>query len=316
MRRTRLVGDTVQVGRFFSLDLIRTLRIPDDGQTYPLPPGLGSFPIRRVSDYARKVPAAWRESGGFFFPMYQREALWLAFYDSARWHPVAVKIGIGGVDAITGRKFSERLHRRPQDYVVAPEQPWLDGIKSGKGTIRQFVAARLGEGLTVEAQITGAEETGGIQLTVVEPRKGIFPERDPRRTGRFRGLCMMVSESLASPMGLGAGGMMKQSIYPDRHGLDTWDPSTATTFHVHIADSRTWKSITAEEPPATPISAKAYTDFGFPWFDLYDEHRGDLAASKPLAGVKSIGQLEGGESRIASDPSLAIPPKQVVSLMS
>ena len=27
----------------------RTLRIPDDGKTYPLPPGLGAFPVRRLA---------------------------------------------------------------------------------------------------------------------------------------------------------------------------------------------------------------------------------------------------------------------------
>lgn len=31
--------------------LIRTLRIPDNGETYPLPPGLGAFPVRHVADY-------------------------------------------------------------------------------------------------------------------------------------------------------------------------------------------------------------------------------------------------------------------------
>ena len=316
MRRTSLVDDTIHVGRFFRLGLIRTLRIPDDGNTYPLPPGLDTFPIRRVSDYDGKVPAAWRERGGFFFPMYQREALWLAFYDSAWWHPVAVKVGIGGVDAITGRKFTGKLHRRPQDYVVAPEQPWLDGIKSGKGTIRQFVAARLGEGLTVEAQITGAEETGGIQVTVVEPKEGIFPEREPMATRRYGGMGTLCLESPVASMGLGAGGRMKQSIYPDEHGLDTWDQSTATTFYVHIADSHTWQSITGEKPPATPVSAELYTRYGFPWFDLYDEHLGDLTPSKKLAGVKSIGELEGRDSLIANDPSLAIPPEQVVKLIT
>jgi hypothetical protein len=34
----------------------RTLRIPDDGREYPLPAGLGRFPLRHVDDYARTVP--------------------------------------------------------------------------------------------------------------------------------------------------------------------------------------------------------------------------------------------------------------------
>ena len=29
----------------------RTLRIPDDGRDYPLPPGLGNFPLRHVDDF-------------------------------------------------------------------------------------------------------------------------------------------------------------------------------------------------------------------------------------------------------------------------
>ena len=44
----------------------RTLRIPDDNRSYPLPPGLGSFPMKHVDDYADGAPEAWRERGGVF----------------------------------------------------------------------------------------------------------------------------------------------------------------------------------------------------------------------------------------------------------
>jgi len=43
----------------FSIDFQRTLRIPDDGENYPLPPGLGRFPLRHVDDFAENVPAGW-----------------------------------------------------------------------------------------------------------------------------------------------------------------------------------------------------------------------------------------------------------------
>ncbi len=33
----------------FAVSFQRTLRIPDDGKTYPLPPDLGVFPVRRVA---------------------------------------------------------------------------------------------------------------------------------------------------------------------------------------------------------------------------------------------------------------------------
>ena len=44
--------DTIGIGPHFAVNFQRTLRIPDDGGTYPLPPGLGDFPVFRVEDYA------------------------------------------------------------------------------------------------------------------------------------------------------------------------------------------------------------------------------------------------------------------------
>jgi len=41
----------------------------------------------------------------------------------------------------------------------------LDGINAGQGFIRQFVAIPLGSGVTVEAQLTGKEEQGGIEVS-------------------------------------------------------------------------------------------------------------------------------------------------------
>ena len=38
-------NNTIQIGPHFSVEFQRTLRIPDDGGTYPLPTGFGGFPI-------------------------------------------------------------------------------------------------------------------------------------------------------------------------------------------------------------------------------------------------------------------------------
>src|SRR6185503_10118736 len=91
-----------------------------------------------------------------------REAMWLSFASSSE--PAALQVGAGKVCAVSGRPWSERLSRDPQNYVALPRQPWLDGINSGSGTVRQFVAVPLGLGATVEGQITGEETTGGVQL--------------------------------------------------------------------------------------------------------------------------------------------------------
>jgi hypothetical protein len=93
-------------------------------------------------------------------------------------------------------------------------------------------------------------------------------------------------------MGLGAGGRMRQQIYPDCYGIDTWDTGSVSTVHVRIANSMMWREITGEEPPSTPVSARTYTEYGLPWFELYDEDRGDVAPSAELAGVKSIKDID------------------------
>ncbi|MFJ9367446.1 hypothetical protein ACIRRA_23900 [Nocardia sp. NPDC101769] len=156
----RLDGSTVVLPGGVGVRFIRTLRLPEQG-THPLPPGLGEFPVRRVADYADSVPAEWSRRGGVMMPMYLREAMWLSF--SAK-EPAALQIGVGKVCAVSGKPWSERLARDPQNYVVLPKQPWLDGINSGTGTIRQFIAVPLGLGATVEGQVTGEETHGGIQL--------------------------------------------------------------------------------------------------------------------------------------------------------
>ena len=77
-------------------------------------------------------------------------------------------------------------------------------------------------------------------------------------------------------MGLAAGGRMRQEIYPDPHGLDTWDQASYGRVFVHIVNSQLWREITGEPCPPTPVDARAYTDAGLPWFELYDDQLGDI----------------------------------------
>lgn len=154
-----------------SISFLRTLRIPDDGKTYSLPPGLGLFPLRHVDDYPKTVPKEWLEHGGVMLPMYQSEAMWLGFdscyldgHDTS--YPFAVKIAAGKIDAVSGKTWANGIHKTPQDYVVVPEQPWLDGFCVEKGHIRQFVAMPLGAGYSAEEQVMGKAEHGGLQIAV------------------------------------------------------------------------------------------------------------------------------------------------------
>jgi hypothetical protein len=303
----RIVQDEIRVGRYAGVSFQRTLRIPDDGRTYPLPPGGGRFPVRRVRDFAARLPAQWRERGGVFIPMYQREALWLAF-EGLWWHPAALQVGMGGINAVSGGPWDDGLSADPQNYLVVPDQPWLDGINIGGAAIRQFVAIRLGEGYTVEEQLTGRATTGGIQIRVFEGKPGRFPATPPRRASMPHDGAPMAG---LGSMGLGAGGRMRQKIYPDPHGLDTWDPTAAGTVEVHVLNSQQFRAVTGEAMPPTPISAKTYSDHGFPWFELYDEERGALPGSERLARVRTVDDLDARAGRPASEEPITIAPEQV-----
>ncbi|CAM5305857.1 Integral membrane protein OS=Streptomyces fumanus OX=67302 GN=GCM10018772_25810 PE=4 SV=1 [Streptomyces fumanus] len=204
--------------------------------------------------------------------------------------------------AVSGRPWSDRLARDPQNYVVLPRQPWLDGINSGKGTVRQFVAVPLGLGATVEGQVTGEETWGGVQLQTF-PLTGAalarWRERRRRTGSRYRGggPALPAGTAAAAPrgpaMGLGAGGTMRQEVYRDDRPATDWAERPAGRVFVHLVTPPDWRRITGEEPPPSPVDRAAYTRAGLPWFDYYDD-AADLAPAGP-EGVAPVGDWLGDE---------------------
>lgn len=309
-----------------AMDFQRTLRIPDDDKTYPLPPGLGRFPLCHVDDFADKVPPAWLEHGGVMMPMFQSEALWLLFqpsYDPERQasYPCAIKVATGKIDAVTGKDWSNGLHRGPQDYMVAPRQPWLDGYCVEKGVIRQFVAMPLGAGYSAEEQITGKAEHGGIQVVVYPMKREVFERRFPKHTARLLGerRCRAATAVSAfacelADMGLAPGGRMKQEIYDDPFDFAEWDTANSSRCFVHIANSLSWRAITGQAPPTIPPTAKQYSQAGLPWFEYYDETAKAVEGSGILGKLKSVfgmGKDKGEKPLPENEPCQ---PKQTVVL--
>lgn len=308
--------DMLRIGPRFALAFYRTLRIPDDGRTYPLPPGLGRISIFDVKDYSAQVPTGWLVGRSAFITMYQREALWLGFR-AAAWKPNAVKISVGGVNVISGKIDHDDKLNVPQDYIVSPEQIWLDGINAGHGTIRQFVAMPLGLGYTIESSITGNEEFGGVKITVFEPKPGIFPDKPPKETVIEPGTFSRTKQvaPVRQQMGFGAGGIMKQKIYPDSHGITVWDQDNSGQVTIHILNTTQFRDITGLGPPPSPIDAKTYTEHGLPWFSLYDETRGDVVPPENFKHVKTIGMRDEELGRdTSSGQSVDVDEKQIQKL--
>ena len=308
MRNDRLIFSfpDVHPSATLAIEFQRTLRIPDNETVHRLPPAHGPFPLRHVDDGTDKVPAAWTSRGGVMLPMYQSEAMWIRLepgLDERRGvpYPFAIAIAAGKINAVTGQQWTNQIHAEPQDYVVAPKQPWLDGFCVTQGTIRQFVAMPLGRGYTAEEQITGEAEYGGVQIQVFPMRADRFEARFRIREYAERGArirhVLTEEMALAAPMasrsismGLGAGGRMKQEIYDDPYKFDEWNLDARARCFVHIANSEMWRECTGEPPPTTPPTAAQYTRAGLPWFDYYDESPA-LEGSPILRGLKSIFQM-------------------------
>ena len=273
-----------------AIDFQRTLRIPDDGLDYPLPPGMGSFPLRHLDDYARRVPPTWLRRGGVLMPMHQAEAMWINF--DCGGYPFAVKIATGKTCALTGECWMNHLNTDPQDYAVLPEQPWLDGFCVAKGIVRQFVAMPLGKGYTVEEQLTGEGEHGGLQL-IVYPMKAERYEEMIRShvVGAPLDDGVAYSPIESESMGLAPGGRMRQEIYDDDYGLDVWDQRHASRCFVTIANSVQWMALTCGRPPTEPPTASAYEEAGLPWYDYFGGDLTAISATDKLRGIASVAEI-------------------------
>lgn len=294
-----------------TIDFQRTLRIPDDERTYPLPPALGPFPLKHVDDHADRVPESWKRHGGVMFPMYQSEAMWLRF-DAPDDYACAVKIAAGKINAVSGDPWADGLSKSPQNYLQVPEQPWLDGFCVENGLIRQFVAMPFGAGYSAEEQLTGAAEFGGLQIEVF-PLKAEFYR--PQQYPTMAGACVqdVMFCSAGSGMVLAPGGLMKQQIYKDEHPLSHYDLDHGSRCFVHLCNSMVWREVTGQNPPTVPPTAKEYERAGLPWFDYYSETPAVEGAAK-LAGLKSVAAMGKSKGDVPLPGNEPVDLKQVVTI--
>ncbi len=300
------------------IDFQRTLRIPDDDREYPLPPGLGRFPLRHVDDFGRSLPAKWLEHGGVMLPMYQAEALWVNFYSWRQSYPFAVRIATGKINAVTGESWAEGLNRDPQDYLVVPGQPWLDGYCLKKGIIRQFVAMALGEGYSAEEQLTGAAEHGGLQIIAYPMKREVYQRRFAhlrrlKQFARFELHYAAPAMAAKAEMGLAPGGRMRQEVYEDPYDLADWDLRHRSRCFVHIANSLTWHAITGEQSPTKPPTAQDYSKAGLPWFDYYGGDLKALEGAVKLKDLKSVAEVSQQKGQPLPDNE-AVEPGRVIML--
>jgi hypothetical protein len=207
----------------------RTIRVPENRVTYDLPPDMGCIPLHNVAEFASRIPTEVNARGGIFFPLYQREAVWLSF---KAMNLFSIKVFAGGINAISRLPWNQKEETKIQDYVVVPPQMWLDGVVSEQGLIKQFVAMPVRSGYGIEQQITGEETLGGLQLMITPafpqnfgcwPRQALsapYEGREFERENKYNLMPPIGSSKrynmLESPKGVGLRrGSIIFNCYPD-----------------------------------------------------------------------------------------------------
>jgi hypothetical protein len=241
----------------------RTLRLPDDSRRYPVPPGLGRFPLERVENHEGSVPEEWR-GDGVFFPMYQSEALWVIFVG---WYPFAIKVTVGGLNAVTGRRQHDERLWRPRDYVVFPRKPWMEWFCVGNGRARQFVAMPLGGDRRSAGNEEGGNPAGDIRITAHPMRAECYQEYKRRRSA-------LLSEgdgvqSIWSGSSFGKGLFPRGAEHGNDFGYGSWELTEYSGCTAYPVNSVDFLSITGELPRSRPPTEAEYSEAGLPWLHQY-----------------------------------------------
>jgi hypothetical protein len=276
----------------------QTLRVPDDDTTYGLPPSLGALEVRSTD----RLDTRSSVTADAVLPLWQSEATWIDFTSDGG-YPFLVKVGVGGVNAVTGAPYTPAPDFAEEDYVEVPTQPWLDGFRVDSTTMRQFVAMPLGGGYSAAEQLTGSDD-GMIRFSVAPLRADVWAER-PRWPQMSSIVC---DGALPAGMGLGAGGAIRQSIATPIEAEDNWHLEARTEGTVQIVNSSVWQSLTGSAPHRPPLTIEEYLSYGFPWFEWYDDSLARQGSSgfTEVRSVRQVGNENGVD--VLPDNTSFVPP--------
>jgi hypothetical protein len=105
---------------------------------------------------------------------------------------------------------------------------------------------------------------------------------------------------------------MQQEIYEDWRELEDWNQELRCGCFVHFCNSQMWSLITGGKPPHRPITAKAYIDYGLPWFDYYREDLGTLPGSNVLNQIRTVNEIAREEGDDVLDDEEPVSPSIVI----
>jgi hypothetical protein len=121
--------------------------------------------------------------------------------------PHALKLGDDSIDVVSGRRFDpDTLTADPQNYLVIPDQPWLDGSSRATASCASSWRRRSGRGHR------------GVAITLSLFRRGpdaCLVLHTPRSETIERAGEILDRVDREPPLGLDANGRVRQRIYAD-----------------------------------------------------------------------------------------------------
>jgi hypothetical protein len=299
------------------LNFLRTLRVPDDGQAYPLPAGLGSFALRHLEDFKADFSPRWGDRGGVLMPMRVGDAMYIAFGVG---YPCAIKVGAGKINVLNGRRWTERLQAGENDYIVAPPQAALDGFRTREhDVVRQFVMVPLRSGYSVEEQISGRGKHGGIQF-VIHPMKAsnyelLRAQNAAAGGGAGQGpgwvsdILGMAEGPEPAPLAIAVGGRMRERVVADPFGIKHWDQSARISCLVTLIDGEELPALTGVPVPLPPpFTREDYAREGVPWFEVDNTGLLALGGAGDVHRAKSIKEINDERGLASLESETAVTP--------
>ena len=199
--------------------------------------------------------------------------------------PYALKILVGGINVITGetehgeQEVLTLENNQPntqvgQNYLILPSQRWIDGFKTGNGTVRQFIVQEFGLNATVEEKLKGTQD-GVIQFIAFPPTQAVIQQAKEEETikllthiqnkkASFGPTYLFTGANITgatkggggggvSKVGLAAGAQIVQDINVSTFPIDTFDPTRAQVFDLTLLDAHTFHELEGlPKPPRMP----------------------------------------------------------------
>ncbi len=204
----------------------------------------GIIPLFHIDDYSKDLPLRLLKRGGVIAPAEKEQPLYIKLSGN---YPFALKIGVGKINAVSGCPWSEHLNADNQDYLVTPPQSSFAGYHEGNGRFHQFVVTALGKGATIEEQVAGTADIGGIQI-IAYPMKRTAYEDYCRNCTRLS----LASPASSSELGIAKGDLIAQKIATDTYGSGVWEMDSSSRCFVHLLEKSAFRKITGRDKYGHP----------------------------------------------------------------